>query len=214
MILAIDTAGPWVAVALGAADGASPRTLCRPAALNHNEELACLVERLLAEAGVERPTAIAVDIGPGSFTGTRVGVAFAVGSAQGWRVPVLAASSFEVAASLGPPECAELEVALPVVRESWCRAHMTRDGSGWRETGLVELEAGKMPAGVGDTPLIVPWGAMANAITPAPDWNAAAALWSLAARPGARFDEATAVNVRYVGPSQAERKFDARRSAG
>jgi tRNA threonylcarbamoyl adenosine modification protein YeaZ len=213
MILAIDTAGPWVQVAIGPAGGGTPLARRRPAALNHNEELVGMVDELLECAGVERPTAIAVDVGPGSFTGTRVGVAFAVGAAQGWGLPLFAASSFQVAATLAPDGTDKIAVALPVVRGSWCRAHLTLKGGSWSEQSLVELETEEVPRGLGETPLVVPWGTMTGAVAPGDDWNAAAALWSLAAAPGAVFSAPDEVNVRYVGPSQAERKFDAGRGA-
>ena len=45
---------------------------------------------------VERPTRIAVATGPGSFTGLRVGVSFALGLAIGLRVPIVPLPSLDL----------------------------------------------------------------------------------------------------------------------
>jgi tRNA threonylcarbamoyl adenosine modification protein YeaZ len=213
VILAIDTAGPWVAVALGDRRGERVFGERLPAALNHNEELAFLVDRILANAGVAKPELVAVDVGPGSFTGTRVGVSFAVGLAQGWHTAVYVASSFELAATCAPDRARRLAVALPIVRGSWCRATLERTAAGLTEIDLREIAQDQAREGIGSIPLVVPWGEVPGAISPSADWNSAAALLALAAASAGR--EAVPpdrVAVRYVGPSQAERNFRDRRS--
>lgn len=56
----------------------------------HAERLLPLVQGLL---GGRRPESILVDIGPGSFTGVRVGLAAAQGLRIGWNVPLHGFSS-------------------------------------------------------------------------------------------------------------------------
>jgi tRNA threonylcarbamoyl adenosine modification protein YeaZ len=51
----------------------------------HAERLVPMIDELLGE---DRPDAILVDCGPGSFTGVRVGLAAARALAFGWNVPV------------------------------------------------------------------------------------------------------------------------------
>jgi tRNA threonylcarbamoyladenosine biosynthesis protein TsaB len=75
MLLAFDTATPLVTVALhDGNDVVWEQVSERP--LQHGEQLAPLVERALRETGLVRQdlTAIGVGVGPGPFTGLRVGL--------------------------------------------------------------------------------------------------------------------------------------------
>lgn len=100
MLLAFDTATSAVTVALH--DGAqvvAERTTVN--ALRHGELLAPSVRRVLADAGAEVTdvTRIAVGVGPGPFTGLRVGIvtAFTLGAVL--RVPVVGVCTLDVVAA-------------------------------------------------------------------------------------------------------------------
>ena len=68
-------------------------------ARGHAERLVPLIGELLAEAGVSRADAVTVDVGPGSFTGIRVGLAAAKAFGLAWGAPVAGCTSTELVAA-------------------------------------------------------------------------------------------------------------------
>ena len=70
----------------------------------HSERLLPLIDALLRESAVEREQleAVAVAVGPGSFTGIRIGVATARALAQGLAIPAAGVSTLEALAEAVP----------------------------------------------------------------------------------------------------------------
>ena len=70
-------------------------------ARGHQERLAPMAERVMAEAGIgfDRLARIGVTVGPGSFTGLRVGIAFAKGLASALGVPAAGVGTLEALAA-------------------------------------------------------------------------------------------------------------------
>ena len=85
----------------------------------HAERLFESIDRALAEAGLERGAlaAVAVDQGPGSFTGVRVGVASAKGIALGLALPLAGVISLEAmaAAAFGEGAATADDVVLAAI---------------------------------------------------------------------------------------------------
>jgi tRNA threonylcarbamoyladenosine biosynthesis protein TsaB len=100
-ILAIDTSGPECAA--GVFDSSSDRLLAfrsETIGKGHAELLSGMVDAAVAEAGMALADLdrIAVVIGPGSFTGIRVGVALARGLALALKIPAIGVSTLQVVA--------------------------------------------------------------------------------------------------------------------
>jgi len=98
-VLAIETATAYGGVALL---GADPRPIRRsfPLGLTHGRHILIEVDRAVAEAGL-RPKEIeliAVDRGPGSYTGIRVGVTAAKCLARALGIPVVGVDALRVLA--------------------------------------------------------------------------------------------------------------------
>ena len=83
----------------------------------HASLTAVFVKEMLDEAGWEAPDAVCVSMGPGSYTGLRVGVSTAKGLCFGWKVPLIAISTLDILAhqaiEAGLPECCA--AILPMV---------------------------------------------------------------------------------------------------
>ncbi|RMH45553.1 MAG: tRNA (adenosine(37)-N6)-threonylcarbamoyltransferase complex dimerization subunit type 1 TsaB [Alphaproteobacteria bacterium] len=96
-ILAFDSSGPHVAVALHRARALDLR--CEATERGQAERLIPLMRAVLAGAGIgwRDLDALAVGTGPGNFTGTRIAVAAARGLALGLGLPAIGISALEAA---------------------------------------------------------------------------------------------------------------------
>jgi tRNA threonylcarbamoyladenosine biosynthesis protein TsaB len=96
-IVAIETATETVGVAVRTTGGVQAE-FALAGRRRHVESLAPALEHLLAQVGlpVSEVGAVAVDLGPGLFTGLRVGVATAKGLAQALGLGVVGLSSLDV----------------------------------------------------------------------------------------------------------------------
>ena len=130
LVLGFDTATPAVSVALHDGD----RVIAEAFAVDarrHSELLMPMITKVMAEAGAARTelTAVAVGVGPGPYTGLRVGVVTArvLGSVLGVPVPGLCSLDIMAAAVLadrcGPPGRGEFLVATDARRKEvyWAR---------------------------------------------------------------------------------------------
>ena len=88
--LAIETAYDVCGVALVNASGVEALEE-QVAPRRHNELLAVSVDRLLADSGrrLSDLDGIALSVGPGSFTGLRIGMSYAKGLALGTGLPII-----------------------------------------------------------------------------------------------------------------------------
>lgn len=143
-LLAIDTATPSMSIALH--DGDRLLAECTQwVGRGHNSQLAPLIARILGQTGVkaEELTALAVAVGPGSYTGVRIGVALAKGLAAARDLPLVPVTTLETLVVAVPyyRESPSLLVVLPAGRKRIIYAEYWPMGNGWAES---------QPAKIGD----------------------------------------------------------------
>jgi tRNA threonylcarbamoyladenosine biosynthesis protein TsaB len=114
MILVIDTSGPVCAAGIFDS-GANALVASKSEMLGkgHAERLIPMIDEVLSEAGLalKDMNRIGVTIGPGSFTGIRVGVAAARGFALSLGVPAVGVTTLQVVAE----QVLEIDPPAPVV---------------------------------------------------------------------------------------------------
>jgi tRNA threonylcarbamoyladenosine biosynthesis protein TsaB len=117
IVLAIDTA--LGACQAAVQDGAKTLAIRSEAMQRgHQERLAPLVREVMAEAGVGFPELerIGVTVGPGSFTGVRVGLAFAKGLALALDIPAIGVGALEALAA-GAPAAGAVSAVIDARRD-------------------------------------------------------------------------------------------------
>ncbi len=97
-ILALETMDRVASVALLTDTGCRERRIESP--LRHEETVMPAVDQLLAEAGLAPTdlTALAVDVGPGSFTGVRIGVCHGNAMALALGLPIVSVNALSALA--------------------------------------------------------------------------------------------------------------------
>ncbi len=140
MLLALDTSSQNIGIALY--DGAQTLNEAVWASANyHTVELAPAVEAALGRARMEVGDleAIGVAIGPGSFTGLRIGLGFAKGLALARHIPIIGIPTLDILAAAQPVTEDTLAAAMQVGRErlavGWYKAV---DGL-WKPKGDPEI---------------------------------------------------------------------------
>lgn len=108
MLLVIETATPALSVAL-IADGAVLAEHHEVVGRGHAERLLPIIRDMLDG---RRPDELAVDCGPGSFTGVRVGLAAAQGFRIAWGLPTHGFSSLALNAAAADAGAEDIAVAM------------------------------------------------------------------------------------------------------
>ena len=141
MLLAIDTATPYLSLALRDGDALLAECTLK-VGLGHSAALAPLIKQTMAQVGAapEDVTALACCIGPGSYTGLRIGLALAKGMAAARDLPLAPATSLDIIAA-GQDRCcaSDLVVTLPAGRKRVIWALYTLSGGRWTLAGQPEI---------------------------------------------------------------------------
>ena len=221
LVLGVESSGPRGGVAL-LEDGRRLGEALFEAGMVHGREIAPAVDRLLKAAG-KGPAdlgLVAVDIGPGSYTGLRVGLAAAKGLAYALGKPLIGVPSLDVLAEAAATLAATV---VPAIDAKWDQVYgaiyEVRNGRPERTSDMraerPEEFAERVPAGsmvVGDAlekhaALFAARGAQCaprETWTPRP--SIVATLGLARHREGLRHDAATLVPL-YLRKTEAEEKF-------
>ena len=143
MILAIDTATRWLGMALhdGTAVVAEMGWRCLN---NHTIELAPNLQQMMQRANVSAAdlAGIAVAVGPGSYTGLRVGLALAKGLALANQTPLLGIGTLDIVAAAFGPFPGQLWVVAEAGRVRICTAaYEWGNGRGWQTSQPPTIES-------------------------------------------------------------------------
>lgn len=113
ILLAFDTAQGALSAAIMDGEGVLASSF-EPRTRGHAEALMPLLETMLAEAalGFADLDALAVTVGPGTFTGLRVGLAAARGLALARSLPLVGVTTLEAVAEPAGAEADEIAIAL------------------------------------------------------------------------------------------------------
>ena len=155
MILAIDTATRWTGLALF--DGRQMLAEHGWRSLhNQTVELAPAVQSILTRAGLTPAdlSAISVAIGPGSYTGLRIGLGFAKGLSLANQTALIGVPTLDIVAAGVPHFAGTLVAVVEAGRTRVCAApYEWQDGGGWQAAGettistwdeLLQTEAGPL----------------------------------------------------------------------
>ena len=111
----------------------------------HSEKLLTLVHDVLrsGETMLDQLDAIAVSIGPGSFTGLRIGLSTAKGLSFALGKPVIAVSTFEAIAEAGRqkhPGVSSVVVLMDAKKDEWYVGEFLVELEKVKELGPVEIK--------------------------------------------------------------------------
>jgi tRNA threonylcarbamoyladenosine biosynthesis protein TsaB len=111
----------------------------------HSEKLLTLVQDVLrlGETRLDQLDAIAVSIGPGSFTGLRIGLSTAKGLSFALDKPVIAVPTFEAIAETGRqkhPGASSVVVLIDAKKDEWYVGEFLVEGETVKELRAVEVK--------------------------------------------------------------------------
>ena len=136
MLLAIDTSSAQLGLALY--DGATvPAELTWTSRARHTAELAPALAGLLERVGLPPSglSALAVAVGPGSFTSLRVGISFAKGLALARKIPLFGIGTLDVVAASVPLQNLPLAAIMQAGRGRLAVGWYAASESGWQAQG-------------------------------------------------------------------------------
>ncbi len=162
LLLALETSGTIGSVAL-VTPARCVAELAVEASQSHAQQLLPAIDRLLREAQIDWPQldGIAVSLGPGSFTGLRIGLATAKGLSFAAGKPLLGIPSLDALASQGKgqgmPICALVDARKKEVYAAFY--HEGNDGAMERQSDYLALTPAALAERISEPTLLLGSGA-------------------------------------------------------
>ena len=140
MLLAVDTSTQTIGIALYD-DPTVVAEMQWTSPYHHTVELTTAVEQLMKRSRVkpEQLSLLAVALGPGTFTGLRIGLAFIKGLSLALRQPVIGIPTFDYMAAAQPPSENPMAVILPAGRSRLAVGWFSYMENGWQSTSKPEV---------------------------------------------------------------------------
>src|SRR5687768_10898798 len=223
--LAIETSGRIGSVAI-VDDGTFVREEQFPHGLQHAAQIIPIIDQMTKGQGwsprdVEE---LYVSVGPGSFTGLRIGVTLAKTMALATGVKVVAVPTVRVLVENAPPDARHVIVVLDAKRGQIFTALFERVGEAWTEREPAKLDS--LAAMLARTPRpvhllgeglphhekFVPPNDSSVVMAPPESWRARAAAVAAIGHPLARaghFADPFTLTPIYIRKPEAEEKYDA-----
>ena len=156
MLLAIDTSTDWIGLALY--DGT--QILCEQTWRSqsyHTTELVPAIADLFARTHVNRSqlTGLGIALGPGSFTGLRIGMSVCKGLALALDLPVAGFPSLDILAAGQPVLRRPMIALLQVGRGRYAWARYVSHNSQWHPEGPVQVSSAREIAATITSPVYV-----------------------------------------------------------
>lgn len=213
LVLALDTASERLLAGIANETGILADYVGEPDR-SHSEKVIAALDSLFKKADIDPSEldALAVAVGPGSFTGLRVGIATVLGLAQAWKKPILSAGNMRLARLFF------FERNLEPIVVTHCRGeefYLSRSGESVEILGVqtvIENYGNRLFGGFGAerlADLAAKRGRPISVISPAM-WSGADFALMVARNPAdfKTLDPAN-LDVNYVLKSQPEQKRDA-----
>jgi tRNA threonylcarbamoyladenosine biosynthesis protein TsaB len=140
VLLAIDTATRWAGIALYDDQGLHVEHVWRTRA-NHTVELMPFIDSACEQQGLtpQDLSAVAISLGPGSFTGLRVGLSLGKGLAMALDIPILGVPTLDAVAYAQRRELLPVCTVLPAGRGRWCVGFYETETGDWQRRGDYRL---------------------------------------------------------------------------
>lgn len=138
MILALDTSTAIASVALY--DGSVSAEITWRSGRGHSIELMAQAAALmkLRKVEPEQLDAVAVAVGPGSYTGVRVGLSAGKGLCLALNIPMVGVCTLDILAEAQKESCLPIRPLLDAGRQRFATALYRREGDELRRVGPVE----------------------------------------------------------------------------